>query len=142
MCTRMAITLITCIGMRVFCPILYKCGVLFICTRVFQNLRSDRLTTPHFLFEKISHFGVEWIIRCMSLKICSFCNTANVRSASHCISCGRKLSEGYHPADNISYQSMERHIIARLRVSGSICILVVVFIALLLTIAIVYIKNL
>ena len=27
-----------------------RCGVLFICTRVFQNLYSDKRTTPHFLF--------------------------------------------------------------------------------------------
>ena len=26
------------------------CGVLFICTKVFQNLHSDRQPAPHFLF--------------------------------------------------------------------------------------------
>ncbi len=29
---------------------LYKCGVLFICSKVFQNLPSDKRTAPHFLF--------------------------------------------------------------------------------------------
>ena len=147
--TRITTTLIICFSMchyyspsRTIYLILAGVGycVMFIRLRFCQNLLSDKQrTTPHFLFDKISHFGVEWIIRCMSFKICSFCNTANVRFASHCISCGRKLSEGY---DNISYQSMERHHIARLHFSGPICILVVVFITLLLTIAIVYIKNL
>lgn len=27
-----------------------RCGVLFICTKVFQNLHSDRQPAPHFLF--------------------------------------------------------------------------------------------
>ena len=34
----------------VLCSVLYRCGVLFICLRVYHNLRSDKLTTPHFLF--------------------------------------------------------------------------------------------
>ena len=38
-----------------------RCGVLFICSRVFQNLHSDKRTTPHFFFDN-RHIGAEWRI--------------------------------------------------------------------------------
>ena len=38
--------------MRFSILILYKCGVLFIWLKVFQNLYTDKRTAPHFLFVK------------------------------------------------------------------------------------------
>ena len=72
--TRDAITLIACIGMRwhVLCPIiLYKCGVLFICSRVTPNAYrqiNERLHTFSFLkpqgsLRRKSHI---WTIKLMS----------------------------------------------------------------------------
>lgn len=43
-----------------FWHIPYRCGVLFICFKVFQNLRTDKRNAPHFFVLQIPFLGQGW----------------------------------------------------------------------------------